>query len=315
MAQVGTQTPVVPRSRCPESTPHARRTDAGGGDAFTPSRTGCPPPGAEATGLRWRRDERATILRPRNSMPTWVIATVVALVAVVALGLIARMAADLRQGGRVRRTLAAIPRTAIASVAEGMHVKVVGVVEKPQEPLRAPLTERACVAYAVRVFREPDSEDQGVRGGHEVLGQELCLDLVVRDDTGAVAVDGGRATVELGKMLELEPGRGAATEGTRTTVDVHRAIALGGEPGPYRDYRERGARWLATQGSSLDAITGDPAPGRLLFQEAMILAGDRVSVVGVARHGTGADPGLVLGCSEAHDLLVTNVVVRERPNA
>src|SRR2546423_13486155 len=107
---------------------------------------------------------------------------------------------------------ARLPATRVADLAEGKHVKVVGVIEE-RETIAAPLTQRPCVAWTVRAVAADGAWvlDRIARAG--------AVDFWVRDD------DGGRGLVD-GTRAALGVATGSAGAAARGGGIVQRAAAF-----------------------------------------------------------------------------------------
>jgi len=166
------------------------------------------------------------------------------------------------------------PRTAIAEVSEGHAARIVGKVVPGGEMLVAPLSGRPCVHYVVVVDRVTVMdrtawvlEDLGAwraPPAERLIAEERGTPFVVADDTGRAVVDPAGAITALHQ-------------------DWHRLSEVD-VLGPIE--RE----FLARRG--LSAHIWRP----LSFREAIVEAGDRVSVQGVAVREP--DPGRDAGYRE-----------------
>lgn len=98
------------------------------------------------------------------------------------------------------RALARVPRALIADADGRDLVRIEGTVETSAEPLTAPLSGRPCAYWRVEV----DTVRRGGANIREESGQEVC----VRDASGVVAVDLGRARIEGGARFDARTGDG-----------------------------------------------------------------------------------------------------------
>jgi hypothetical protein len=145
-------------------------------------------------------------------------AGVLGFVIVVALVLAARAVIG-GEPARIRARLRAVPRRAIAAVADGQEARIVGRVV-PVSVLTAPLTGRPCVYYEVTVD-EYRSNRRGRRWRtivHEVRGVGFALE----DDTGRALIEIEGAQLAAVQDLELRSGAfHSATEAENALLERH----------------------------------------------------------------------------------------------
>jgi hypothetical protein len=192
-------------------------------------------------------------------------------------------------GGGAERAIRRAPRRSIQTFPEGMPGVVRGrIVAHEGKSVRAPLSGRACVAYAVRV---EEYQTEGRRGSWQAIVQDFdAVNFLVDDGTG-------RALVR----------------------------AAGSWPSPVMD-RVGGAGMFADAGPALEELLrahGQSSRG-LLFNkqlralEGVLSAGTQVAVLGIARRGDeplGESAGggyrrgptsLVIDCLDDGRLLMSN---------
>jgi E3 Ubiquitin ligase len=174
--------------------------------------------------------------------------------------------------GKQRRKVAATVRTPIAEAPVDAPVKIVGRVQPATASLEAPLSERPCVGWEV-VLESLNTN----RSWHELARTVGGDRLVVRDDTGEVVVDLGRART----MLQTE--------------DTF--LSSPGRPGvPQTDaFLERYELVEKTRPMGIQH--------HLRFREGILEEGEQVAVVGRVRRD--ADPPVVEPDPE-QGLLVTD---------
>ena len=108
------------------------------------------------------------------------------------------------EAARIRRALKAAPRVDIARVQQGQVAKIAGAVRPLGEPLRAPLTGRACVFYEVTVeeYRSSGKSGRWV----EIIKDVDAQDFLLEDGTGRAVVKTAGMKVLPVKDRELKSG-------------------------------------------------------------------------------------------------------------
>jgi hypothetical protein len=146
-----------------------------------------------------------------------------------------------------RRAVKEMKATAIAALREGELAKVTGVVSSRDPLLTSAVGRQACVGYSVIV------ETRGiiVEPWRLLAERKTCATFSIADDSGTAVVEGPF-------LLALEPDDAAWAN---LPVSVHALL------------------WEEL-GKIASAYTG--GENELHFQEALLMPGDRVSVVGCA---------------------------------
>jgi len=158
---------------------------------------------------------------------------------------------------RVRRTLARRSRTRIQDAA-GRALRVTGHVRGRGEPLRAPVSNRPCVAYRLWV------QEHNRNGWRTLLDAQEASSFVVFDESGEALVDPSGPF-----RLALAPDEGGGTGWT--------------------------GRMGAARVQALQSLLGDRAinrfggPKNLRYREGILTSGEIVSVGGHGVRELGAE--------------------------
>ncbi len=148
------------------------------------------------------------------------------------LSLVAAAGAVARFGRQAdaRRGLAGAVRASMAEAPEGTRVHLVGTVAAP-EPLRAPITGRPCVYFAVAIEEEVGTTWQ------TVYTDGAAVPFVVSDGSGRALIDAAGAEIEIDAGRRVGTLDRAALEalGGSVTIRLHGNSAL---RGPRLRYRE-----------------------------------------------------------------------------
>jgi len=137
---------------------------------------------------------------------------------------------------------ARLPETPVADLAEGRHVKVVGVVEE-RDTITAPLTGRPCVAWTVRSV--------AADGGWVLdrIARSGACDFWLRDDAGGrVKVHGARAALVVATGNAISAARESGMVQREALFVPGERIAVVGmvrrelDPGGVSMYREAPTR-------------------------------------------------------------------------
>lgn len=182
-----------------------------------------------------------------------------------------------------------VPTSRISSMAVG-EVRVSGVVETAELALVSPLTSRACVYYRARV-RESDGRDR-----RSILDEERAVGFRVRDATGDVRVFPRGASWDVPSSFEdsddplggsppglsLRRGPSLQPAAPDRAALVTRLLTV--RRGPDGASPGVGSDALDTIGSlSLGGGFGSTVgAGRRSYEEALVAAGDTVTIVGTA---------------------------------
>jgi hypothetical protein len=178
------------------------------------------------------------------------------------VGVLTAMAASyLRSEARLEGAAAKLPLTPMRKVADGVRVKVAGIVDPESARLSGPITGRACVAWSVDV----EAWDTSKHVWYDVLTEWRSEDFVFVGDgvSARVVVDGAKVI--------YEHDRAASAERRRQPP-------------------ERVREFLARHRLSVDSWGGRTYRCR----EAVLEPGERIVVVGKARReldGTSPDDG------------------------
>jgi hypothetical protein len=159
------------------------------------------------------------------------------------------------------------PRHAIQSFPEGQPGRIVGIVEAHEgKTVRAPLSGRTCVAYAVRV---EECENRGQRGARwKSLVQDFdAMNFVVVDDSG-------RALVR------------AAGSWPSPVMDRVRSTGLFQNAGPALE------TLLNAHGHSSRGVLFNK---KLRCEEGVIAVGTRVAVLGIGRRESEPQGDVAVG--------------------
>ncbi len=159
---------------------------------------------------------------------------------------------------RAKRAAARLPRTRVADAKPGEIVKLVGRLERSREPLIAPLSGRPCAHYVARVEAKSGS------GWRTIAERASTETFDVTDESGRATVDASCVLVEvvidhLWDPREIDAETGFDLDGFLLQVGVEK-----------------------------------PPPGsrvRLRYREGALEEGETVTVVGLARSGTGGEAG------------------------
>lgn len=103
-----------------------------------------------------------------------------------------------------RRTLAQAPKRAVAEATHGQLVRLGGRAQLFQESLQAPLSGRPCVHYllVVEEYRSSGKSGRWV----EVIREEVSVDFLLRDASGAARVRMGGARVDIARDRSARSG-------------------------------------------------------------------------------------------------------------
>jgi len=190
--------------------------------------------------------------------------------------LVCRVAFSPRARGR--RALERTPRTPIGEVRQGEMVKVVGKVRFATEPLRAPMSDRPCVCWHVRV----QEARQGAQGGSwtdvldEVEGQDFLLD----DGTGVALVRG------------VMPEATLASSGPWIDNYVD-------------DFSPKVEEFLGSRG---EQVRGALVKRVMRYEERILDEGAQVAVLGMGRQeGVPAGASVVIDCLDDGRIVISNV--------
>ena len=158
---------------------------------------------------------------------------------------------------RIKRALKRVKPTPIRDARDGKVVKIVGELVFAGRSLPAPLSQRACAYYSIRV---EEYRSHGTRGGHwrQIVREDKGLDFYLRDETGVALV---RIAPEGAYFPALVWDRKA-----RTSPIISDDPEL--------------ARFLGERGMSVE---GTFFRKNLRAYEGVLEAGERVAVGGLAR--------------------------------
>lgn len=173
------------------------------------------------------------------------------------MGILRRLVAAFDEGffpgRRLGKMLRNVPHTKLANVAESTFTRVSGVVRPFEERLlQAPLSQRPCIYYSLRVVSVERSVARAYRT--ELASEQDGIAFVLEDDTARALIDPVHARVSA--AFDYECQSKAAFDADPRQLAVLQRLAL-----IRRD-------WFNTD--------------RLLFHEAVIEADDRIAVAGVA---------------------------------
>lgn len=154
-----------------------------------------------------------------------------------------------------RRALARVKATSVRDAKDGEIVKVVGRAIPMGPLLRAPVSERACLAWSIAIqVRRGAGKNRRWREVHQ--GSD-ALAFLLEDDTGQARIDVHRARIVLS--------------------EDHRAA----HGGSWSDGSEDLLAYCAEQGIDTSTFVGGSVPVR--SREGAIDPGETVAVMGVAR--------------------------------
>lgn len=132
--------------------------------------------------------------------PTFVLFLVVPAIAIVILVYSRYYSRD----AVTRRTLAQAPKRAVAEAPHGQLVRLAGRAQLFEESLQAPLSGRPCVHYllVVEEYRSSGKSGRWV----EVIREEVSVDFLLRDASGAARVRMGGARVDIARDRSTRSG-------------------------------------------------------------------------------------------------------------
>jgi hypothetical protein len=191
-------------------------------------------------------------------------ALLVCLAGAFLVGAMAQWSGFFSEDRRVARGLRRRQRRQIVHARDGEVVKIEGEVVFAERTVQAPLAERSCAAYVTVV------EERHQRGWYQLVRRQDGVDFLVRDETGVARVQVVAAGAQV--VWALLHGR-----------EVRPAEVVG-QAGPLE-------RLLASVRARSPAVAAPlTGPGRsplgndlLRARESMLVAGDRVAVMGLAR--------------------------------
>ncbi|MCA9607609.1 MAG: hypothetical protein KC619_18505 [Myxococcales bacterium] len=186
-------------------------------------------------------------------MPTGLVLVAIVVVAVlVALGALLYLHDRLAYRAGLRKLEKRAP-TRVADAKHGAPVRLVGRVRLPDRPLEAPVTLRPCAAWQVKVQQRQQNEHGAwMADPYDIGDKQKVVTFFLEDETGVARVEATDAQL----LLVREP---APHEG-KAEADAIRARLEAGE-GQIR-IRDGG--------------------GIFVFQEAVLEAGEPVTVMGLA---------------------------------
>ncbi|MFO0587692.1 MAG: hypothetical protein U0441_09135 [Polyangiaceae bacterium] len=161
---------------------------------------------------------------------------------------------------KIRRTLKATPRIDIGRVEQGRVAKIAGAVRPLGQPLRAPLTGRACVFYEVTVeeYRSSGKSGRWV----EIIKDVDSQDFLLEDGTGRALVKSAGMKVLPVKDRELSSG--FMNDASPVLEDY------------LRQHGQSSQGWVFNK--------------RLRYKEGVFEPGERVTVFGQCRWEQDPDP-------------------------
>jgi len=127
-------------------------------------------------------------------------------VAVVALGAIAGFKWWFSSEQVTRRALAAVTATPVSQVQEGAIVKLVGRATPVGATMKAPISERACLAWNVTIEVRRGSGSK--KRWREVHRNDGAQGFMLQDETGRARIDVTRARVVLSEDHRASHGGG-----------------------------------------------------------------------------------------------------------
>jgi hypothetical protein len=157
--------------------------------------------------------------------------------------------------GKARRVLRGSTRTMLDEHPGRARAKVIGTV-RAIETLVAPISQRPCVLYQIRVEAQSESVDDAA--WTPLLVREEGVPFLIADGTDRARVD---------------------PEGAQISLLHDRHLGDGNEP----DEDGRGAAFLARYGKS-------PSGRRLRFSEGIIEEGERIAVSGLGSREPDREP-------------------------
>lgn len=194
------------------------------------------------------------------------------------IGLIVR-AQRARERDLTRRTLDQTPLTSASTLLSGQTAKVGGVVESQTETLLAPLSGRACVAYAVLIQRP------GRGGPITELDERRALAFSLRDGDQSVRVKPDAFLLDLTPSIESDSG-----------------WSFGGTP----EMQAKLEALLAPRGATAESWLGGIRS--LIWREMIVEVGARIEVI--ARCDADADGRALVSPGERPMMLGTPSVKR-----
>jgi hypothetical protein len=165
---------------------------------------------------------------------------------------------------RRKRAIRAVPRTPIAKAQPGKVARLTGCVSYLTEPVRAPLTGRACAYYQVTVDERRPTGNGGA-AWVTIVRDAAGVDFLIEDGTG-------RARVVVDQALRV-----AAVQDAKYAS------------GPFNDATPHLEAYLAKHGLRSKAWILNKT---IRYQEAVFEAGETVTLVGMVafEHDPGAAP-------------------------